>query len=153
VNAALTGCGKSDLFCHSERSEESLFDLSPRKEGEIPRFARNDKKVGAFSASSEACHTYYSTSLLLNQPAPPPNYSSTNFFLCLEGFKRLSGITRAAGGDPANSRARRLASPPAVNFLGLDLVLLLLIDGSCPDVSGAAHHPTISFAQSYGRGR
>ena len=42
--AGFTGCGKSDLFCHSERSEESLFDLSPRKEGEIPRFARNDKK-------------------------------------------------------------------------------------------------------------
>ena len=109
--------------------------------------------MGTFSASSEACPTYSSSSLLLNQPAPPPNYSSTNFFLCLEGFKRLSGITRAAGGDPANSRARRLASPPAVIFLGLDLVLLLLIDGSCPDVSGAAHQPTISFAQSYGRGR
>jgi hypothetical protein len=26
------GCGKNDLFCHSERSEESLFDLSIRKE-------------------------------------------------------------------------------------------------------------------------
>ena len=24
-----TGCGKSSLFCHSERSEESLFDLTP----------------------------------------------------------------------------------------------------------------------------
>ena len=23
-----TGCGKSSLFCHSERSEESLFDLT-----------------------------------------------------------------------------------------------------------------------------
>jgi hypothetical protein len=43
-----TGCEKSDFFCHSERSEESLFDLSPRKEGEIPRFARNDKKGGHF---------------------------------------------------------------------------------------------------------
>jgi putative membrane protein insertion efficiency factor len=37
-------CGKSDLFCHSERSEESLFDLNPIKEGGIPRFARIDKK-------------------------------------------------------------------------------------------------------------
>src|SRR5450631_4055425 len=37
-------CGKrAHHFCHSERSEESLFDPSPRKEGEIPRFARNDK--------------------------------------------------------------------------------------------------------------
>jgi hypothetical protein len=27
-----TGCGKKALFCHSERSEESLFDLSVRKE-------------------------------------------------------------------------------------------------------------------------
>src|ERR1700674_1998005 len=41
-----TGCGKSSLFCHSERSEESLFDLTPRNEREIPRFARNDKKFG-----------------------------------------------------------------------------------------------------------
>jgi hypothetical protein len=31
------------IFCHSERSEESLFDLTPQKEREIPRFARNDK--------------------------------------------------------------------------------------------------------------
>jgi hypothetical protein len=28
----LTGCGKSNLFCHSERSEESLFDLNAGKE-------------------------------------------------------------------------------------------------------------------------
>jgi uncharacterized protein len=47
-STGFTGCGKSDLFCHSERSEESLFDPSPRKEGEIPRFARNDKKGGYF---------------------------------------------------------------------------------------------------------
>jgi putative membrane protein insertion efficiency factor len=46
--ADLTVWRKRDLFCHSERSEESLFDLSPRKEGEIPRFARNDKKRGHF---------------------------------------------------------------------------------------------------------
>jgi iron complex transport system substrate-binding protein len=50
-DARFTGCGKSNLFCHSERSEESLFDLSPRKEGEIPRFARNDKSVGHFFRS------------------------------------------------------------------------------------------------------
>src|SRR4029077_13583352 len=61
------------------------------------------------------------------QAEASPTYSSTNFFLCLGGFRRLSGITRAAGGGPASSRARRLASPPAVNFLGL--VLLLLIAG------------------------
>jgi hypothetical protein len=31
---ALAGCGKSSLFCHSERSEESLFDLAhEKKEG------------------------------------------------------------------------------------------------------------------------
>ena len=28
-----TGCGKSPLTRHSERSEESLFGLNPRKEG------------------------------------------------------------------------------------------------------------------------
>jgi hypothetical protein len=44
---AFTEEGKSNLFCHSERSEESLFGLSPTKEREIPRFARNDKKRGA----------------------------------------------------------------------------------------------------------
>src|ERR1700692_2434740 len=30
-------------FCHSERSEESLFGFPRRKEREIPRSARNDK--------------------------------------------------------------------------------------------------------------
>src|SRR4029077_12637173 len=34
---------KPRSFCHSERSEESLFDLAPGNEREIPRFARNDK--------------------------------------------------------------------------------------------------------------
>jgi uncharacterized protein YlxP (DUF503 family) len=43
-----TGCGKSGLFCHSERSEESLLGLLVSKEKEIPRSARNDKKVGLF---------------------------------------------------------------------------------------------------------
>jgi hypothetical protein len=32
-------------FCHSERSEESLFDLRPGKEREILRFAQNDKNL------------------------------------------------------------------------------------------------------------
>jgi hypothetical protein len=51
-NAAFRGCGKSKLFCHSERSEESLFGLTTRKEREIPRFARNDKRSGSpFSAT------------------------------------------------------------------------------------------------------
>jgi len=27
-----SGCGKSSLFCHSERSEESLFDFNAGKE-------------------------------------------------------------------------------------------------------------------------
>jgi hypothetical protein len=27
-----TGCGNSNLFCHSERSEESLFGLDAEKE-------------------------------------------------------------------------------------------------------------------------
>jgi hypothetical protein len=31
LTLCLTGCGKSTLFCHSERSEESLFDLSHEK--------------------------------------------------------------------------------------------------------------------------
>jgi hypothetical protein len=31
-STGFTGCGKKALFCHSERSEESLFDLSIRKE-------------------------------------------------------------------------------------------------------------------------
>jgi len=35
---------KGALFCHSERSEESLLDLSARKEREILRFAQNDKR-------------------------------------------------------------------------------------------------------------
>ena len=43
-SAGFTACGKRDpSFCHSERSEESLLDLNPTREGEIPRFARNDK--------------------------------------------------------------------------------------------------------------
>jgi hypothetical protein len=46
-----TGCGKSRFWCHSERSEESLFDLSPMHR-EILRFAQNDKRT--FSAASLA---------------------------------------------------------------------------------------------------
>jgi len=42
----LQGADKEKRFCHSERSEESLFDLAARKEREIPRSARNDKKMG-----------------------------------------------------------------------------------------------------------
>src|SRR5579864_9156670 len=42
-----TGCGKNVLPCHSERSEESLFDLTIRKkQGEILRFAQNDSALG-----------------------------------------------------------------------------------------------------------
>jgi len=42
---------KSASFCHSERSEESLFDLSPeQKQREVLRFAQNDN-VLSFSAA------------------------------------------------------------------------------------------------------
>jgi hypothetical protein len=49
-----TGCGKKALVCHSERSEESLFDLSIGKEkkGEILRFAQNDRVLGFSAACS-----------------------------------------------------------------------------------------------------
>jgi hypothetical protein len=42
-------------FCHSERSEESLFDLSvsEKEQREILRFAQNDNFFG-FSAASFA---------------------------------------------------------------------------------------------------
>ena len=50
-------CGGSpfnDLFCHSERSEESLFDLGIRKkQREILRFAQNDGVLN-FSAARRA---------------------------------------------------------------------------------------------------
>jgi hypothetical protein len=36
----------NSTFCHSERSEESPLGLSPGKDREIPRFARNDKRAG-----------------------------------------------------------------------------------------------------------
>jgi putative membrane protein insertion efficiency factor len=40
------GQARDNLFCHSERSEESLLDSGIGKERKIPRFARNDKKSG-----------------------------------------------------------------------------------------------------------
>ena len=43
---------------------------------------------------------------------------------------RLSGITRAAGGGPASSRARRLASVPALNFVAFFLDLRIPIKSS-----------------------
>ncbi len=52
--------------------------------------------------------------------------SSSKFFLCFGGFRRLSGMTRPAGGGPAISRARRRASRPAVNFEGLRLLLAMI---------------------------
>jgi hypothetical protein len=33
IESGFTGCGKSIEICHSERSEESLFDLTIRKQG------------------------------------------------------------------------------------------------------------------------
>ena len=57
--------GKSEIlekvpyhFCHSERSEESLFDLSPGKEREIPRFARNDKRNCILRSLKSACTAF-----------------------------------------------------------------------------------------------
>ena len=47
-------------------------------------------------------------------------------------------MIRAAGGGPASSRARRRASLPAVNFFGLFLVLLLLMDRSDSRAPGPA---------------
>ena len=41
--------------CHSERSEESLFDLPPRKRREIPRSARNDKNNSIFHFLVSVC--------------------------------------------------------------------------------------------------
>jgi hypothetical protein len=38
VDRGFSGCGKSKLFCHSERSEESLW-VPKSTEGEIPRHA------------------------------------------------------------------------------------------------------------------
>src|SRR6202162_3791468 len=57
--------GKSELskkvpphFCHSQRSEQSLCDLSPRKEREIPRFARNDKRNCILRSLKGVCTAY-----------------------------------------------------------------------------------------------
>jgi hypothetical protein len=49
---------KKYLFCHSERSEESLFDCKYNKikEGEILRFAQNGR-TSSFSAACEAYAT------------------------------------------------------------------------------------------------
>src|SRR5271167_4865150 len=51
VGRGFTDCGKTRFWCHSERSEESLFDLSPMHR-EILRFAQNDKRT--FSAAASA---------------------------------------------------------------------------------------------------
>src|ERR1700680_3099938 len=57
--AGQTGCGKTRFWCHSERSEESLFDLSSMHR-EILRFAQNDKRT--FSAASQSrIHSAYFT--------------------------------------------------------------------------------------------
>ena len=72
--------------------------------------------------------------------------SSSNFLLCFGGFKRLSGMTRAAGGGPANSRARRRASLPAENFLDLRLRALILFS------KNQIHHAaSVSSLSSKGR--
>ena len=44
-----TGCGKTPhTFCHSERSEESLFPFTGLNLGEILRSAQNDKTIYFF---------------------------------------------------------------------------------------------------------
>jgi len=44
-----TGCGKTPhTFCHSERSEESLFPFTGLNLGEILRSAQNDKIIYFF---------------------------------------------------------------------------------------------------------
>ena len=55
VGHRFAGREEVNLFCHSERGEESLFDLSLRKEREILRFARNDKMAGAFPRPVHSC--------------------------------------------------------------------------------------------------
>ena len=64
VGRGFTGCGKIRFLCHSERSEESLLDLSPMH-GEILRFAQNDELT--FSAASSAA----TLRLRLSRPLGP----------------------------------------------------------------------------------
>ena len=52
-----TDWGKSSLFWHSERSEESLFDRNSGKEREILRFAQNDKINYLFRSLLKPCPT------------------------------------------------------------------------------------------------
>src|SRR5271169_2276857 len=55
-----TGCGKTPhAFCHSERSEESLFLFMGLNRREIPRFARNDK-INYFFRSLFSLWVFYS---------------------------------------------------------------------------------------------
>ncbi|HEV7967221.1 MAG TPA: membrane protein insertion efficiency factor YidD [Candidatus Acidoferrales bacterium] len=51
INSNLTVRGKGNLFCHSERS--------PRNEGEIPRFARNDQTGGQFYRKRFRLSTFF----------------------------------------------------------------------------------------------
>src|SRR5258708_12446202 len=72
VGHGFTGCGKTRFWCHSERSEESLFDLNPMHR-EILRFAQNDKRT--FSAACEVCATYLLSAVCLSSTAPPADRS------------------------------------------------------------------------------
>src|SRR5260221_1957052 len=79
VGHGFTGCGKTRFWCHSERSEESLFDLSPMHR-EILRFGQNDKRT--FSAGSEAVP--YKDSAVATQalkPVLPDKYALEFFFV------------------------------------------------------------------------
>jgi len=49
VRTGFPGRGNNYLFCHSERSEESLFDVSTEnKQRQILRFAQTDKRFEFF---------------------------------------------------------------------------------------------------------
>ena len=61
------------LFCHSERSEESLFLFRGVNRREIPRFARNDKMLIFVAACSVgACPTVVQISMIVNRQRRVP---------------------------------------------------------------------------------
>jgi len=68
--AGSIGHGKSNLFCHSERSEESLFRFGTSRR-EIPRSTRNDKNRSA-AATNSACATKKRKRARLERKAAAP---------------------------------------------------------------------------------
>jgi hypothetical protein len=51
VGRSFSGCGKGHLFCHSERSEESLFGLNMGKESFLGARRASERKKGEFFRS------------------------------------------------------------------------------------------------------